>query len=62
MPQALVHGTADAVVPVAVSRAYRAAAGDAVELAELAGVDHFGLIDPESPAWPTVEAALAQFL
>ena len=64
VPQALVHGTADVAVPVAVSRAYRAAAaaaGDAVDLAELDGVDHFGLIDPESPAWPTVEAALAQF-
>jgi hypothetical protein len=60
----LVHGTADAAVPVAVSRAYRAAAaaaGDAVDLAELDGVDHFGLIDPGSLAWPTVEAALVQF-
>jgi hypothetical protein len=49
---------------VAVSRAYRAAAaaaGDTVDLDELDGVDHFGLIDPESPAWPTVEDALDQF-
>jgi acetyl esterase/lipase len=63
-PQVLVHGTADPVVPVEISRTYRAAAvakGDSVELLELAGGDHFGVIDPNSPAWPSVRGALAKF-
>lgn len=60
---ALVHGTSDRQVPVAISRAYAeqaTAAGDPVELHELDGLDHFALIDPESPAWPTVLAAVAE--
>ena len=36
-----------------------AAAGDErCELVELAGVDHFALIDPRSTAWATVAAHL----
>ena len=63
-PQVLVHGTADPAVPVEFSRTYRAAAvakGDEVELLELAGEDHFGVIDPTSSAWPSVRDALARF-
>ena len=63
-PQVLVHGTADRVVPVEISRAYRDLAvekGDAVELLELAGAGHFALIDPNSSAWPSVKGALAKF-
>jgi acetyl esterase/lipase len=58
-PVAVLHGTADSPVPVALSRAYAAAAGDRVRLVELPGVDHFGLIDPESAAWPAVLDALS---
>jgi acetyl esterase/lipase len=61
----LVHGTADVQVPVEISRAYarRAAeTGDQVSLRELDGVGHFELIDPLSPAWPTVLAAVASLL
>ena len=58
----LVHGDADQRVPVAQSRSYAraaAAAGDrACELLELAGVDHFALIDPRTPVWATVAARL----
>lgn len=53
----LVHGDADDRVPVAQSRDYlRAAqaAGGRCELLELAGVDHFALIDPRSRAWEAV--------
>lgn len=60
-PIALVHGDEDRQVPVAFSRDFAAAAraaGDQVWLSELPGVEHFGLIDPESAAWPAVLAAL----
>lgn len=49
----VVHGDADAAVPLGQSRAFaeRAlAAGDAVELREVTG-DHFVLTDPGSAAW-----------
>lgn len=57
----LVHGDADDRVPVRQSRDYlRAAqaAGDRCELLELAGVDHFALIDPRSEAWAAVAERL----
>lgn len=58
----LVHGDADQRVPVAQSRRYAqaaAAAGDTrCELVELAGVDHFALIDPRTEAWALIAARL----
>jgi dipeptidyl aminopeptidase/acylaminoacyl peptidase len=57
----IVHGTDDDRVPIALSRHYVAAArrlGDDTRLIELPGVDHFGVIDPLSSAWPTVVDAL----
>jgi acetyl esterase/lipase len=58
----LIHGDADPRVPVAQSRRYAqaaAAAGDdRCELVELAGVDHFALIDPRTEAWATTAARL----
>lgn len=62
--QLLVHGDADSRVPVEQSRAYAAAAaaaGDPVELVELAGVDHMAVIDPASPAWAEVTHRLGRF-
>lgn len=61
----LIHGTADAVVPIALSRSFLSArAGDSPrpELVELAGVDHFALIDPESAAFQTVFAKVQELL
>ena len=62
VPVLLVHGDADQRVPVAQSRRYAAAAvkaGDeGCELMELAGVDHFALIDPRTAAWARVAARL----
>lgn len=52
--QLLVHGTGDARVPIAQSRAYFAAASAAalpVALHEVAGGDHFCVIDPADPSW-----------
>jgi len=50
VPRILIHGTADEVVPLPVSRHYlEARAADPVRLIELAGADHFDAIDPRSP-------------
>jgi pimeloyl-ACP methyl ester carboxylesterase len=55
-PALLVHGTADDRVPVDYSRAFAAAAG--AELLELPGAGHFEPIDPRTPEWARVAAAL----
>ncbi|MDQ2716311.1 MAG: alpha/beta hydrolase [Chloroflexota bacterium] len=65
VPQVLVHGTADDRVPLQVSQAYTEAAiaaGDQAILVELAGVDHFALIDPHSQAWLACADMLAGLL
>ena len=58
----LVHGDADQRVPVEHSRRYARAAAAAghgrCELMELAGTDHFALIDPRTSAWGAVAARL----
>lgn len=62
-PIRLLHGVDDDRVPVAMSRSFAAqagSAGDAVVLRELAGCEHFGLIDPLSPAWPHVLAVFTE--
>lgn len=60
--QWLIHGASDDVVPPAFSRDYVAArqkrSGTEKEdahLLEIAGADHFDLIDPRSQAWTQVE-------
>jgi acetyl esterase/lipase len=63
--QVLVHGTEDDAVPLALSRAYVRAAqarGDRCDLETLEGQDHFAPIDPGSPAFPVVLAALRAVL
>jgi acetyl esterase/lipase len=49
-PITVIHGTADAQVPVTMSRAV-AQRHPRVDYIELEGVDHFALIDPLSPAF-----------
>jgi acetyl esterase/lipase len=56
VPVQALHGTADDVVPAELSRSYAAATGAGLRL--LDGVDHFGPIDPLSPAWPDTLAAV----
>lgn len=53
VPVTVVHGALDDRVPVEMSRRLRG-----VEYVELPDVEHFGLIDPLSPAWPTVRDAV----
>lgn len=62
VPVVLLHGTDDPQVPPEFSRRYAVAAGPAATLTELPGIEHFGLIDPESAAWPAVLAAVAGLL
>jgi acetyl esterase/lipase len=57
LPQLLVHGDADDVVPIGLARSYaeRAAyADDPCEFAELAGCGHYEHLDPDSLAWAAV--------
>jgi acetyl esterase/lipase len=53
LPTVVIHGQEDEQVPVEMSRALCG-----VDLVELPDVEHFGLIDPLSAAWPSVVAAL----
>jgi acetyl esterase/lipase len=53
----VVHGADDVQVPVESSRKL-AARYPFIDYQELEGIEHFGLIDPLGPAWPTVLAAL----
>jgi len=55
--QLIVHGTADDVVPIDLSRGYSraaVAAGDTVELIELSGTGHMEYLDPRGEAHATL--------
>jgi acetyl esterase/lipase len=63
--QLVLHGTADDVVPIDLSRRYSraaAAAGDAVELIELSGAGHMDYLDPSSEAHATLCRWLLAFM
>jgi acetyl esterase/lipase len=72
IPQArqwLIHGSADDIVPPAFSRDYVAAKQkrtgkekEDVHLLEIAGANHFDLIDPRAKAWKEVEQTVLQLL
>lgn len=53
----LVHGTEDVQVPIEISRRFAERERSAT-LVELEGLDHFELIDPLSPGWPSVVEAI----
>ncbi|NES29784.1 alpha/beta fold hydrolase [Micromonospora terminaliae] len=57
----VMHGVLDRQVPITLSRSWVAAAraaGSPTTLIELPECEHFGLIAPDSAAWPQVVAAL----
>jgi len=65
--QWMIHGSADDTVPPAFSRDYAVAKKNRVgkpkedtRLNEIAGADHFDLIDPQSKAWVHVEQTVIQ--
>jgi acetyl esterase/lipase len=63
--QLLVHGTADANVPLSQSVDYHEkamAAGDDVALQTFQGADHFAVIDPTHASWQAVMTALPTLL
>ena len=56
-PALLIHGDADAVVPIEQSRTFAAraqATGSRCELIELAGGDHFEVVSSSGRAWPVL--------
>jgi acetyl esterase/lipase len=65
LPQRLVCGASDRLVPNELSSRYADAArnaGDPVALEVVEGAGHFELVDPASPAWPSVRRAVAELL
>lgn len=61
LPQWLIQGERDRIVPAPSVRAYAQAAlsnGDPVTLMPLAGAGHFEVVAPQAPAWPAVVEAL----
>jgi acetyl esterase/lipase len=62
VPQVLVHGTADDVVPFEQSRSYAAAAGTEARLLTLEGAGHFEPIDPQADEFPRVLTAIGAML
>ena len=59
-PTTILHGSADTIVPPAISESY-VAAHSLVTLIPVVGAGHFALIDPHSSAWPLVIAQLYGF-
>lgn len=65
VPQQLVHGRADRIVPIGLAERYVAAArdrGDPARLVPLDAAGHFDLITPTSRAWPSVVKAVRTLL
>jgi acetyl esterase/lipase len=63
VPQVVVAGARDALVPLATVRGYVAkakAAGDDVSLVEVPGAGHFELVTPGSSAWESVKDAFRE--
>jgi acetyl esterase/lipase len=60
MPVSIVHGTADARVPLSVSESY-VSAHPTARLVAVEGAGHYELIDPQTTAWPHVTAEVARY-
>ena len=61
LPQWLIHGSDDDIVPPEISRQYlekKRKLHENVHLLEIPHADHFALIDPRSSAWPQVQEAV----
>jgi pimeloyl-ACP methyl ester carboxylesterase len=65
VPQLIVMGELDAIVPPEHGMWWRRRAearGDVVELAVIPGAGHFELVAPWSPPWDSVESRVRSFL
>ncbi len=60
VPQRLLHGTADTVVPFDMSQRFAKASGNS-KLIPLPGASHVDLIDPQSRVWATVQKAILEW-
>jgi acetyl esterase/lipase len=60
MPVSIVHGTADARVPITVAESY-VSAHPTARLLRVEGAGHYDVIDPLSDAWHVVTAELTRF-
>ena len=61
VPQLLVHGDADDIVPIRQSRDYAAQEPEA-ELMALPGADHFDVIDASHAAWPVAVERIVAYV
>jgi len=65
LPQAVISGELDPIVPPRFGATYAAAAkaaGDPVTELNLKGAGHFELIDPKAPAWAVIKAQIKSLL
>jgi acetyl esterase/lipase len=65
VPQLIVSGDNDGIVPASFGRDYAAAAkaaGDPVAILDLPDEDHFALIDPGSGGWPSLREQILRVL
>ena len=65
VPQRLIHGALDPIVPVEQSRRFEArarASGDDSRVVLLEGAGHFDVIAPFAPAWKSVEEAVRSLI
>lgn len=65
VPQTLIHGVKDDVVPIEISREYvelRKSNPAPIHLIELADADHFDVVDPSSTSWPAVREQVLRLL
>jgi acetyl esterase/lipase len=60
VPQRMLHGTADNVVPFDMSQRFAKASGNA-KLIPLPGAGHFDLIDPRARVWPAVQKNILEW-
>ncbi len=57
VPQRMIHGTADNIVPFEMSERFAKASHNA-KLVPLQGAGHFELIDPRAREWDTVQKTI----
>jgi len=65
VPQVLVHGLRDDIVPPGISELYLAAAtqaGDDIRLRAIPAADHMAVIDPTTPAWAVIVEEVRRLL
>ncbi len=65
VPQLLIQGTNDDQIPPQLPARWAEKArsqGDRVTMLTIPGADHFDIVDPQSKAWPPVQAGVLQLL